>query len=57
MKIIWHNPKKITSKGASIVKTGWLETEDDLQFFYRSTHGPGILGTMFELRVNRTHAA
>ncbi len=57
MKIIWRNPNKIDSKGVSLVKTGRLETEDQLQLFYRSSLGSGILGTDFELRVNRKHAA
>ncbi len=53
MKIVWWNPNKIASRGVSLVKTGWLEMEDQVQFFYRSASGPGIFGTVLELLVNR----
>ena len=59
MNIVWRNPNKIVSKGVRIVKTGRLEAPHQLQLFYRSASGVGILGTEFELRVNRKplHAA
>ncbi len=52
MKIVWRNPNKIVSKKVSIMKTGRLEAAGQVQLFYRSSAGPGILGTEFELRVN-----
>lgn len=53
MKIVWHNPNRINRTSFSIVKTLVVEQPDDLQVFYRSSRGPGALGTIFELLVNR----
>jgi hypothetical protein len=53
MKIVWRNPNKTGSKRMSIVRTGRVEAADLLQLFYRSSSGLGILGTHFELLVNR----
>ena len=52
MKIVWRNPSRVVSKRVSIIKTGRLEAAGQVQLFYRSSAGPGILGTEFELRVN-----
>ena len=57
MKIVWRNPNKIIPKKVSIVKTGQLEVAGQVQLFYRSSAGAGMLGTEFELFVTRTHAA
>jgi hypothetical protein len=57
MKIVWRNPNKINPKKVFIVKTGQLEVAGQVQLFYRSSAGAGMLGTEFELFVNRTHAA
>jgi len=57
MKIVWRNPNKTVSKKVSIVRTGRLEAADQVQQFYRSSLGSGILGTEFELLVNRERAA
>jgi len=57
MKIVWRNPNQVVSQGVCLVKTGRLETENEVQLFYRSAAGEGLLGTQFELRVNRKHAA
>jgi hypothetical protein len=59
MKIVWRNPSRVISKRVSIIKTGRLEAAGQVQLFYRSSAGPGILGTEFELRVNcsKLHAA
>jgi hypothetical protein len=57
MKIVWRNPNKIVPKKVSIVRTGRLEAADQVQQFYRSSLGSGILGTEFELLVNRERAA
>ena len=55
MKIVWRNPNPIVSKRVSITRTGRLEEAGQVQLFYRSSSaGPGILGTGFELRVNRS---
>jgi len=53
MKIVWRNPNRINRTSFSIVKTLVVEQPDDLQVFYRSSRGPGALGTIFELLVNR----
>jgi hypothetical protein len=50
MKLVWRNPNPIDSTSFSIVKTLAVEQPD---VFYRSSRGPGALGTMFELLVNR----
>ena len=52
MKIVWRNPKPINRTSFSIVKTLALEQPDELRVFYRSSRGPGALGTIFELLVN-----
>ena len=52
MKIVWRNPDKAVSKKVSVIKTGSVEVAGQVQQFYRSALGPGILGTEFELRVN-----
>jgi hypothetical protein len=57
MKIVWRNPNKTILKKVSIIRTGRLEAAGQVQQFYRSSSGPGIIGTEFELRVNRTRAA
>ena len=59
MKIVWRNPNLIVSKSVTIVKTGRLEEAGQVQLFYSSSAGPGVLGIEFELRVNRSklHAA
>ena len=59
MKIVWRNPNKIVSTKVSIIRTGRIEAAFQVQQFYRSSAGPGILGMEFELRVNRSklHAA
>ena len=53
MKIVWRNPNPINRTSFSIVKTLALEQPDELRVFYRSSRGPGALGTLFELRANR----
>jgi len=53
MKIIWRNPNSIDHTSFLIVKTLAVEQPDELRVFYRSSRGPGALGTMFELLVNR----
>ena len=53
MKIVWRNPNPIDRKSFSIVKTSAVEQPDELRVFYRSSRGPGALGTIFELLVNR----
>jgi hypothetical protein len=59
MKIVWRNPNSIVSQRIRIIRTGRLEAAGQVQLFYRSSAGPGILGIEFELRVNRSklHAA
>lgn len=60
MKIVWRNPNWIPRRVVSIVKTGSLEATGALHLFYRSSAGPGVLGTLFEVHVNRgklSHAA
>lgn len=59
MKIVWRNPNPIVSKRVCIIRTGRFEEAGQVQLFYRSSAAPGILGTEFELRVNRNqlHAA
>lgn len=60
MKIVWRNPNRVAPNRVSIVKTGESDTADQVQLFYRSSSGAGILGTEFELRVSRgkpVHAA
>jgi len=53
MKIVWRNPNPINRTSLSIVKTLALEQSDELRVFYRSSRGPGALGAIFELLVNR----
>jgi hypothetical protein len=53
MKIVWRNPNLINGKSFSIVKTLAEEQPDELRVFHRSSRGPGALGTIFELLVNR----
>ncbi len=52
MKIIWRNPNRIAQNPMSVVSTGCLEEPSQVQRFYRSSWGLGILGTKFELWVN-----
>jgi hypothetical protein len=53
MKIVWRNPNPINRSSFSIVKTLAVGQPDELRVFYRSSRGPGALGTLFELLVNR----
>jgi hypothetical protein len=53
MKLVWRNPNPINRTSFSIVKTLAVEQPDELRVFYRSSRGPGALGSMFELLVNR----
>lgn len=53
MKIVWHNPNQINRTLFSIVKMLAVERPDESRVFYRSSRGPGALGTLFELLVNR----
>ena len=53
MKIVWRNPNLINRTSFSIVKTLAVEQPDELRVLYRSSRGPGALGTIFELLVNR----
>jgi hypothetical protein len=53
MNIVWRNPNPINRTSFSIVKTLAVEHPDELRFFYRSSRGPGALGTIFELLLNR----
>lgn len=53
MRIVWRNPHSINRMSFLIVKTLALEHPDELRVFYRSSRGPGALGTLFELLVNR----
>ena len=53
MKIVWRNPNLINRTSFSIVRTLAVEQPDELRVFYRSSRGPGALGTIFELLVNR----
>jgi hypothetical protein len=53
MKIVWRNPNPISRTSFSIVKTLDVERPDELRMSYRSSRGPGALGTIFELRLNR----
>jgi hypothetical protein len=53
MKIVWRNPRPINRTSLSIVKTLALEHPNELRVFYRSSVGPGALGTIFELLINR----
>ena len=52
MKIIWRNPNRIAQNPMSVVSTGCLEEPGQVQRFYRSSWGLGILGTKFKLWVN-----
>ena len=52
MKIVWRNPNLINRTPFSIVKTSSVERPDELRVFYRSSRGPGALGTIFELLVH-----
>ena len=53
MKIVWRNPNAINRMSFSIVKALTVEQPDELRVFYRSSRGPGALGTLFDLLVNR----
>jgi hypothetical protein len=53
MKIVWRNPNPIYRTSFSIVKTLAVEQPDELRVFYPSSRGPGALGTILELLVNR----
>jgi len=53
MKIVWRNPNSIDRASFLIVKTLAVEQPDHLRVFYRSSRGPGALGTIFALLVNR----
>jgi len=53
MKIVWRNPNLVNRTSFSIVKTLAEEQSDELRVLYRSSRGPGALGTIFELLVNR----
>ena len=53
MKIVWHNPNPIESKGPSISRTASVERAGKVRVFYRSSSGLGALGTVFELLLNR----
>jgi hypothetical protein len=53
MKIVWRNPNPINRTSFSIVKTLAVDQPDELRVLYRSSRGPGALGTIFELVVNR----
>jgi hypothetical protein len=53
MNIVWRNPNPINRTSFSIVKTLAVEHPDELRVFYRSSRGPGALGTIFELLLNR----
>jgi hypothetical protein len=60
MKIVWRNPNSIDRTSFLIMKALAVEQPDELRVFYRSSRGPGALGTIFELLVNRDgvfHAA
>lgn len=54
MKIVWRNPNRIATKKTSIVRTGRVDAANLVQLFYRSSSGLGILGTHYELLVNRS---
>ena len=56
MRIIWRNPNPINRTSFAIVKTLAVEQPDELRLFYRSSRGPGALGTIFELLVNVTQS-
>ena len=53
MKIVWRNPNHINSTSWLVEKTSSVEQESKLRVFYHSSRGPGALGTLFELLVNR----
>jgi hypothetical protein len=53
MKIVWRNPSPMNRTSFSIVKRLAVEQAAELRVFYRSSRGPGALGTLFELLVNR----
>ena len=53
MNIVWRNPNPINRTSFSIVKTLAVEHPNQLRVFYRSSRGPGALGTIFELLLNR----
>jgi len=59
MKIVWRNPNGIAPIKMSIAKIGRVEAADIVQLLYRSSSCMGLLGTDFELLVNRSnrHAA
>jgi hypothetical protein len=47
MKIAWRDPKPITRTSFSIVKKLAVEQPDELRMLYRSSRGPGAVGTIF----------
>jgi hypothetical protein len=53
VKIVWRNPNLINRTSFSIMKTLAVEQRDELWVFYGSSRGPGELGAIFELLVNR----
>ena len=57
MRIIWRNPNKINPIKRSIIKTGYVEAPGGMYLFYRSALGEGILGTEFEVWMNRSRAS
>ena len=57
MKSFWRNPKLINRTSFSMAKTLAVEQPDELRVLYRSSPGPGALGTIFELLVNRDAAS
>lgn len=54
MKIIWRNPKRTAPKKVFIINTRRVDSEYVAKRFYHCSSGVGILGTEFELQVNRT---
>jgi hypothetical protein len=53
MKIVWRNPNSMDRTSFLVVKTLAVEQPDELRVFYRSSRGPGAIGTIFELLLNR----
>ena len=53
MTIIWRNPKQVVPKNISVVNTDRVDGQDLVRLFYHCSSGLGILGTDFELLVNR----
>lgn len=52
VKIIWRNSKTIAQNKLSVVCTGGSDEPGQVQKFYQSSSGLGILGTKFEVWVN-----